>query len=91
MELDVRGVGADTLADLQARERVISHGYQRDGLLRHVWRVVGRYANYSLFDVADNEELHRLLTGFPLYPYMDIHVAPLANHPNALAVAAPPT
>jgi muconolactone D-isomerase len=84
MEIDVRGVDAGQLADILAHEREVSLAYQREGAVRAIWRVVGRYANYSLYDVADNDELHRRLSGLPLYPYMDIHVTALARHPNAL-------
>jgi muconolactone D-isomerase len=47
--------------------------------------VVGEYANYSVFDVASNDELHDLLQGLPLFPYMEIQVTPLARHPSAIA------
>jgi muconolactone D-isomerase len=47
--------------------------------------VVGEYANYSVFDVASNDELHALLSKLPLFPYMKLHVTPLAQHPSALA------
>jgi muconolactone D-isomerase len=35
---------------------------------RHIWRVAGLYANVSIFDVRDAEELHQILMGLPLYP-----------------------
>ena len=44
----------------------------------------GRYANVSVFDVASPDELHELLGGLPLFPYMDIKVTALARHPSAL-------
>lgn len=44
--------------------------------------MVGEYANYSVFDVESNDELHQILSGLPLFPYMDIHVTPLAVHPS---------
>ena len=40
--------------------------------------------NVSIFDVASNDELHQLLSGLPLFPYMQIKVKPLANHPSAI-------
>ncbi|RAD04582.1 muconolactone delta-isomerase, partial [Burkholderia multivorans] len=40
------------------------------------------YANYSVFDVADHDELHGLLAGLPLSPHMRISVTPLATHPS---------
>src|SRR3546814_17964995 len=57
---------------------------QRSGKWRHIWRVVGEYANYSIFDVDSNEELHEILTGLPLFPYMRIAVTPLCRHPSSV-------
>jgi muconolactone D-isomerase len=70
--------------DLKAREKAICHDLQRDGRWVHLWRVAGRYANVSVFDVASPDELHELLSGLPLFPYMDIRVTALARHPSAL-------
>ncbi|MCZ3115115.1 hypothetical protein NYZ21_21995 [Acinetobacter baumannii] len=50
-----------------------------------MWRVVGQYANVSIFDVKDNDELHTLLTSLPLYPFMEMKVTPLAQHGSAIA------
>lgn len=69
---------------IKAEEREYSQELQRDGRWPHLWRVVGEYSNYSVFDVADNDELHTLLSGLPLFPYMDIKVTPLAKHPSAV-------
>ena len=72
-------------ATLLADEKAFSQGLQADGRWRHLWRVAGQYANYSVFDVAGNDELHQLLSALPLYPYMSIQVTPLAQHPSAIA------
>jgi muconolactone D-isomerase len=69
---------------IKAEEREYSQELQHDGRWPHLWRVVGEYSNYSVFDVADNDELHTLLSGLPLFPYMDINVTPLAKHPSAV-------
>ncbi|MFC7401419.1 muconolactone Delta-isomerase [Citricoccus sp. GCM10030269] len=71
-------------AELMAREKEYSGNLQAEGRMRDIWRVVGEYANYSVYDVADNDELHTILSGFPMYPYMSISVTPLAKHPNAI-------
>jgi muconolactone D-isomerase len=70
--------------ELKARERAIAQELQRDGRWVHLWRVAGRYANVSVFDVTSPDELHELLSGLPLFPYMDIRVTALARHPSAL-------
>ena len=54
----------------------------RSGALRRLWRIPGRWANWSLYDVADATALHEALVSLPLYPWMDIEVHPLAVHPN---------
>jgi muconolactone D-isomerase len=77
---------AEVEDDIKVREREYSQQLQRDGRWRHIWRVAGRYANVSIFDVASVDELHELLSGLPLFPYMDIHVTPLAQHPSAIEV-----
>ena len=68
--------------DLLAREKAYSQDLQSAGSWPHLWRVVGEYANYSVFDVKSNDELHELLSGLPLFPHMDITVTPLATHPS---------
>lgn len=69
-------------ADLLAREKAYSQELQRSGSWPHIWRVVGEYANVSILDVASNDELHAILSGLPLFPYMRIKVTPLATHPS---------
>jgi muconolactone D-isomerase len=69
---------------LKATERAVAQELQRSGKWRHLWRVTGRYANVSIFDVAGAEELHALLTSLPLFPYMDVEVEALCRHPSSI-------
>ena len=88
VRMDVRiPTGADPkqMDEIKALEKAYSQELQRDGRWVHLWRVVGEYANYSVFDVSSNDELHQLLSALPLFPYMEIHVTPLAQHPSAIA------
>ena len=71
-------------AEILAREKAYAQELQQAGTWRHIWRVVGEYANISIFSVDSNEELHELLSGLPLFPYMTIKVTPLAPHPSAI-------
>jgi muconolactone D-isomerase len=70
--------------ELKAREKVIAQELQRAGTWRHLWRIAGRYANVSVFDVADNAALHDTLMTLPLFPYMDIDVQPLCRHASSI-------
>lgn len=69
-------------AELLAREKAYSQELQRAGKWPHIWRVVGRYSNLSIFDVSGNDELHEILWGLPLFQHMEIEVRPLAHHPS---------
>lgn len=69
---------------LKAREKTMAQQLQRDGVWRHLWRVAGRYANVSVFDVPDNGALHDTLSRLPLFPYMDVEVQPLCRHPSSI-------
>lgn len=69
---------------IKAVEKAYSQDLQRSGKWRHIWRVTGEYANVSIFDVESNDELHKLLSGLPLFPYSSIKVTPLSTHPSAI-------
>lgn len=79
-----RDLPDDVRADTLAREKAYSQDLQRRGKWRHIWRIAGEYANFSLFDVRDTEELHEILTGLPLFPFMQITVTPLLRHPSSV-------
>lgn len=69
---------------LKKTEREVAQGLMRQGVWRHLWRVAGRYANVSIFDVDSVEQLHATLSALPLFPYMDIEVVPLCRHPSSV-------
>lgn len=87
VRMDVRvphDVDTDHFERLKAAEKVRAQELQRAGKWPHLWRVAGRYANVSVFDVADHDELHDILSSLPLFPFMDVTVTPLARHPSAI-------
>ena len=52
------------------------------GVLRRLWRIPGRRANWGIWTTSSTDELHEALASLPLYSYMSITVHPLARHPN---------
>ena len=80
-----RDLDPDERARLLAAEKARALELQRGGTWVHLWRVVGRYSNISVFDVADGDELHEILWNLPLFPFMSIAVTPLTEHPSALS------
>lgn len=69
---------------IKAKEKAYAQDLQRAGKWLHLWRIVGEYANISIFDAADHDELHNMLANLPLFPYMRLKVTPLAKHPSAI-------
>ena len=85
MNVDIP-LGFDTAeaARLKLAEKERFQALQAEGTWRHIWRVVGQYANISIFDVADNAALHDILVGLPLYPFMTMKVTALCRHPSSM-------
>jgi muconolactone D-isomerase len=55
------------------------------GHARRVWKPIpddGRWRAVGLYRAADDAELERILATLPLFPWMEITVRPLAEHPN---------
>lgn len=71
-------------AQLKADEKQLAQRLQRDGTWRHLWRIAGHYANYSVFDLPSVEALHDTLMQLPLFPYMAIEVTGLCRHPSSV-------
>ena len=87
VQMDVRvphDVDPARIERLKAEEKARAQELQCAGKWRHLWRVAGRYANVSILDVADHDELHAILSSLPLFPFMEISVTPLARHPSAI-------
>ena len=72
---------------LKAAEKARAQELQRAGTWVHLWRIAGQYSNISVFDVADHDQLHAVLSTLPLFPFMQIEVTPLARHPSAIGAA----
>ncbi|MEQ1069581.1 muconolactone Delta-isomerase [Acinetobacter lwoffii] len=79
-----RDLPVEQANEIKAVEKAYSQELQRQGKWRHIWRITGQYSNISIFDVESNEELHNILQGLPLYPYMDIAIMALNRHPSSI-------
>jgi muconolactone D-isomerase len=71
-------------AALKEQEKAMSQQLQREGVWRHLWRIAGRYANVSIFDVESPAHLHDVLSRLPLFPYMSIEVKALCRHASSI-------
>lgn len=64
------------------REKERSKELAAAGILKRLWRIPGRRANWGIWHASSADELHDAFTSLPLFPYMSITVHPLAKHPN---------
>ena len=87
VRMDVRpphGIDPAEFDRLKAEEKARAQDLQRNGAWVHLWRIAGQYSNISVFDVPDHDALHTILSTLPLFPFMEISVLPLAQHPSAI-------
>lgn len=87
VRMDVRlppDLAQEQAEKLKADEKARFQELQQSGEWRHIWRIVGQYANISVFDVDSPAALHDLLLSLPLFPYMEVGVIPLCRHPSSL-------
>src|ERR1700712_4067671 len=74
----------EMVLNLSKEESEKAKELERSGKWKHLWRVVGKWSNLSIFDVESAEELHEILTSLPLYRFMTIRVTPLCRHPASV-------
>ena len=87
VEIEVRippQVDRETIERLAKLEHERAAELQKAGKWKHLWRITGRFANVSIFEVDSNDELHSILESLPLYPYMVTEVTALSRHPGAI-------
>jgi muconolactone D-isomerase len=73
----------DQVAAIYEREAERGRVLADAGVIQRLWRIPGRRANWGLWETADADELHRVLSSLPIYPYIDVvEVIPTAAHPS---------
>ena len=66
---------------LRQRENTRAEQLINEGVMVRIWRIVGRVANFSLWEAPTLEKLHEVLMSMPMFPYMKVDVTPLIDHP----------
>lgn len=52
------------------------------GVIYRLWRIPGRWSNVGIWRAADATQLHQAISSLPLYPWLNVEVTALAQHPN---------
>lgn len=69
-------------AELAAAEAARARELVRDGSIIRLWRIPGRWANVGIWGAPDATRLHEAISSLPLYPWLDVKVTALAEHPS---------
>ncbi|MCI0426022.1 MAG: muconolactone Delta-isomerase family protein [Actinobacteria bacterium] len=72
---------AEEFAALLDAERRRAQELSQRGIIRRLWRVPGRRANWGLWEAPDATALHAAISSLPLRPWQEVEVHPLASHP----------
>jgi muconolactone D-isomerase len=67
---------------LSAAERVRAAELADQGILKRLWRIPGRRANWGIWEAADASVLHAAIGSLPFFPWLSVDVHPLAAHPS---------
>lgn len=66
---------------LSRDERAHAAELAKKGHLARMWRVTGRRENWGLWRAKDATEMHAIISSLPVWPYMDMTIHALAQHP----------
>jgi len=69
------------LEQITLEEREMAKTRTKEGHLVRMWRVPGRRENWGLWRAKNISELHDIIAKLPVWPYMDVKVHSLAEHP----------
>lgn len=69
-------------ARISAAETVRAAELAEAGILRRLWRIPGRRANYGIWEAPDATSLDAALASLPMFRWLDIEVQALAQHPR---------
>ena len=76
---------AEKLDEIGKAENARGHEFIKAGKMRRLFRIVGRRANFWIWDEDSLQELHDDLASLPMHPWMDITVTPVIEHPSEVA------
>lgn len=74
-------LGDDEIQRISVAERQRAAELTEQGALVRMWRVPGRRENWGLWRAGDPTEMHDIISSLPVWPYMEVQVIPLADHP----------
>jgi muconolactone D-isomerase len=84
VRIDVRlpfALPEEQRAELTKAELSRGLALRRQGAIKGIWRIPGTRSNVGVWSAVDATELHDVLSSLPLWPYLEVEVTALAQHP----------
>lgn len=73
--------GPEQRAEITRREIAVAVDLMHRGVMRRVFRIVGRTGSFAIWETESLEQLHELVQTLPMFPFMTIAVTPIIKHP----------
>lgn len=72
----------EELQELAQAENARARELADQGILIKLWRIAGKRENVGIWRANDGNKLHAALLSLPFFPYLQIEITALAEHPN---------
>jgi muconolactone D-isomerase len=72
----------ELLAQLVKQEGERAAELAANGIIKKLWRRAGQKSNVGIWVADDATQLHSALSSLPFFPWLEVEVWPLAEHPN---------
>jgi len=53
-----------------------------EGIILKIWRRAGQKSNVGIWVAPDATQLHAAISSLPFFPWLEVEIWPLADHPN---------
>lgn len=72
----------ELLTQLLKEESARASELAKSGVIKKIWRRTGQKSNVGIWVASSSTELHSAISSLPLFPWLEVEIWPLADHPN---------
>ena len=72
----------EKLASLTKAESSRASVLATEGIIVKIWRRTGQKSNVGIWVAPDATQLHTAISSLPFFPWLEVEIWPLAEHPN---------
>jgi muconolactone D-isomerase len=72
----------EKLASLTKAESSRASVLATEGIIVKIWRRTGQKSNVGIWVAPDATQLHAAISSLPFFPWLEVEIWPLAEHPN---------